>query len=300
MTVEDSRRPGPGITVNVVDNPAGSSLFPPDAAPMIFSQPDAPSQELGMRFVSDRNGWIKAIRFYKSAINTGTHAGHLWANDGTLLASATFTNETPSGWQEVQLSTPVAITANTLYVVSYHLDSGYFSFDPGFFALSGYDRPPLHAPMDGVFGANGVNHVGPSAFPTDTYNSSNYWVDVVFTPSLTTDTTAPSVTTVSPANGATGVSTGTSVSATFSEDIAPWTLGSPNYSYPNATPAFTFAPPTDSAHQDMLRTFKMGKDIQLTVSQVPNGTYDVYLWTFEDSNPLTATISVEGSCGWYL
>ena len=39
----------------------------------------------------------------------------------------------------------------------------------------------------------------------------------------------------------------------------------------------------------------MGKDIQLTLSQVPNGTYDIYLWTFEDSNPLTATISVEGA-----
>ena len=103
---------------------------------MIFSQPDVPSLELGMRFWSDR-GWIKAIRFYKSAINTGTHAGHLWGNHGTLLASATFTNETASGWQEVQLSAPVAITANTIYVVSYHLDSGYFSFDPGFFASSG-------------------------------------------------------------------------------------------------------------------------------------------------------------------
>ena len=297
--VDDSGRletPGPGITVNVVDNPAGCSLFPPDAAPMIFSQPDAAgSLELGMRFWSDRSGWVKAIRFYKTAVNTGTHVGNLWTNDGTLLAEATFTNETPSGWQEVQLSTPVAITAGTIYVVSYHLDSGYGSFDPNFFASSAYDRPPLHAPMDGVFGPNGVNHVGASAFPTGTYASSNYWVDVVFTSSITTDTTAPSVTTVSPANGATGVSTGTSVSATFSEDMAPWTLGSPTIPIQWHTSRLYFSPPIDSAHQDMLRTFKMGKDIQLTVSQVPNGTYDVYLWTFEDSNPLTATISVEGS-----
>ena len=293
---DDSGRmetPGPGITINVID--ANSSLFPPDVAPQIFSQPDVPSLELGMRFYSDRSGWIKAIRYYKSASNTGTHVGHLWSNTGTLLASATFTNETTSGWQEVQLSTPVAIAANTDYVVSYHLDSGYFSFDPGFFASAGFDRPPLHAPQDGIGGPNGLNHVGTSAFPTDTYDSSNYWVDVVFTPSITADTTAPSVTTVSPANGATGVSTATSVNATFSEDIAPWTLGSPNYSYPGTNSAFTFSPPLDSAHQDMLRTFKMGKDIQLTLTQVPNGTYDVYLWTFEDSNPLTATISVEGA-----
>ena len=108
--VDDSGRletPGPGITVNVVDNPAGCSLFPPDAAPMIFSQPDANgSLELGTRFWSDRSGWIKAIRFYKTAVNTGTHVGHLWTNDGTLLTEATFTSETPSGWQEVQLRNP--------------------------------------------------------------------------------------------------------------------------------------------------------------------------------------------------
>ncbi len=45
----------------------------------------------------------------------------------------------------------------------------------------------------------------------------------------------------------------------------------------------------------MLRTFKMGKDLQFTITQVPNGTYDVYIWTFEDNNPFTATMSVEGS-----
>ncbi len=296
--VDDSGRletPGPGITVNVVDNPAGSSLFSSDVAPMIFSQPDVTSLELGMRFQTDRSGWIKALRFYKCAANTGTHVGNLWSNSGTLLASATFTNETASGWQEVQLSNPVPVTAGGIYVVSYHLNSGHFSMDPAFFAGAGVDRPPLHALADGVAGFNGLNHVGASAFPTDTWNSANYWVDVVFTGSITSDTTPPSVTTVSPANGATGVSTGTSVSAAFSEAMAPWTLGSPNYSYPSSNPGFTFSPPTDSPHQEMLRTFKMGKDIQLSLTQVPNGTYSIYLWTFEDSNPLTATISVEGS-----
>jgi transcriptional regulator CtsR/regulation of enolase protein 1 (concanavalin A-like superfamily) len=295
---DDSGRietPGPGITVNVVDNPAGNSLWPPDLAPMIFDQPDVPSVELGVRFGSDRDGWIKAIRFYKCVTNTGTHLANLWTNNGTLLASATFINETAYGWQEVQLPTPVPITAGAVYVASYHFDSGHFSMIPLFFAGRGYDRPPLHAPADGVSGFNGVNHVGSSAFPTATFASANYMVDVVFTPSLSVDTVAPSVTTVSPANGATGVSTQTSISAQFSEAMAPWTVGSPNYSYPNPNPAFTFSPPIDSAHQDMLRTFKMGKDLQFTLKQVPNGSYDVYLWTFEDSNPLTATISVEGS-----
>ena len=66
-----------------------------------------------MKFTSDVNGLIKGIRFYKGAANTGTHIGSLWIATGTLLAPATFTGETASGWQQVNFATPVAITADT-------------------------------------------------------------------------------------------------------------------------------------------------------------------------------------------
>jgi hypothetical protein len=42
----------------------------------------------------------------------------LWNAAGTLLASATFANETASGWQTVTLVSPVAIAANTTYLIS--------------------------------------------------------------------------------------------------------------------------------------------------------------------------------------
>ena len=77
--------------------------------------------------------------------NTGAHVGHLWTAGGALLAEATFTGESASGWQEITLSPAVAISANTTYVASYHADSGYFAFDGGFFAAAGVDAPPLHA-----------------------------------------------------------------------------------------------------------------------------------------------------------
>ena len=52
--------------------------------------------------------------------------GNLWnAASKSLLASATFSSETASGWQQANLSSPVAITANTLYVVSYHCNGSY-------------------------------------------------------------------------------------------------------------------------------------------------------------------------------
>ena len=52
-----------------------------------------------------------------------------------MLATATFTNETASGWQQVNLSSPVMVTAGTTYVVSYHT-SGNYSVDGNYFATA--------------------------------------------------------------------------------------------------------------------------------------------------------------------
>ena len=83
---------------------------------------------------------------------------------------------------------------------------GHYSFDGAYFASQGVDSPPLHALQDGVDGANAVYlYSGVSAFPTDTYNSSNYWVDVVFDTESGPDTIPPVVTGISPGNGASGV-----------------------------------------------------------------------------------------------
>ena len=76
----------------------------------------------------------------------------------------------------------MAITANTVYVVSYHTNVGNYAFDEPYFAAGGVDNAPLHALQDGVSGGNGVYIYGASLFPFQTYNSTNYWVDVVFVP----------------------------------------------------------------------------------------------------------------------
>ena len=80
-----------------------------------------------------RNGKITGIRFYKGALNTGTHVVDLWSATGTLLATATSTNETASGWQQVNFSNPVKISAGTTYIASYHMSSGEYSDTPYYF-----------------------------------------------------------------------------------------------------------------------------------------------------------------------
>jgi hypothetical protein len=179
---------------------------------------DSNAVEIGLRFRSDTAGFITGVRFYKFATNAGAHTGSLWSNAGVRLATATFTGESGSGWQQVTFATPVAIGANTTYVASYHTNVGHYAGTGDYFAAAGVDSAPLHALEDGVDGPSGVYHYGSaSAFPSDTYHSANYWVDVVFNTGLAGDTTPPTVSSMTPAAGATGVSVSSVVTATFSE-----------------------------------------------------------------------------------
>jgi hypothetical protein len=125
-------------------------------------------------------GTIVAIRYYKGSQNSGTHVGHLWTSGGDLLATTTFIGENAAGWQQATLDPPVMIDANTTYVASYHSPDGYYAADDGYFLQAGADNPPLHALQDGVDGENAIFVHGPSGtFPNDSYNGTNYWVDVV-------------------------------------------------------------------------------------------------------------------------
>jgi hypothetical protein len=173
--------------------------------------------ELGVKFRPAVNGTITGLRFYRGATNTGTHVGHLWSAGGTQLASVTFTGETGSGWQQANLQSPVAVTAGTTYVASYHAPNGNYAFDSNYFAAAVINGP-LRALSSSEGGGNGVYSYGASAFPANTYNATNYWVDVVFSETVTgPDTTPPTVTSVSPSDGATAVNAGVTPTATFSE-----------------------------------------------------------------------------------
>jgi methionine-rich copper-binding protein CopC len=198
------------------------TIWPSSATPGTVAADDDSAVELGVRFRSDVNGYITGLRFYKASTNTGTHIANLWTNSGTKLATANFTGETASGWQLVNFTGPVPIVANTTYVASYYAPVGRYSFNDNFFTAA-VNNPPLHALANGTDGANGVYHYGASAFPTDTFQASNYWVDVVMNQSAN-DTTPPTVVGRSPAPNATGVAISTNVTATFSEPVQSSTI----------------------------------------------------------------------------
>ena len=205
---------------------APCSAWSSSTTPGTPSVNDPNSVELGVKFRTDLDGFITGIRFYQ--VNAGTYTGTLWNTGGQQLATGTVT-ATGSGWKQVNFPAPVAITANTVYVASYHAPNGnYAATNSPEFSTAGVDNGPVHLLKnnDPVGGANGVYKYGSSGLPTETYQSSNYWVDVVFTTSTGSgsDTTPPTVTTTSPVSGATGVNPANPVTATFSEAMNPATV----------------------------------------------------------------------------
>jgi hypothetical protein len=187
------------------------SLWTDDSAPVVASDSDDRSVEVGVKFSPDSAGKVSGLRFYKGVGNTGTHIGTLWSSTGAELAKATFTAESAAGWQEVTFAQPVNVTAGTEYVASYHADSGGFAFSLGGFANAGVSRGPLNAPIGVVGDPNGVYGYGARAFPTDG-TTTNYWVDVLFTPAPP-DVTPPVVSAVT----ATGSGTSATVTWTTNE-----------------------------------------------------------------------------------
>ena len=239
------------------------SVWTSSDTPAIPSAADPNAVEVGVKFRSDIGGFITGIRFYKGGANTGTHVGNLWTDNGTLLATAVFTNETASGWQQVEFGTPVPISANTVYVASYHAPNGGYAVDSGYFAGSGVDNPPLHLLPDGESGGNGMYLYGSGGFPTNSFGSSNYWVDVVFVTSTGPDTTAPTVTATLPLDGAVDVPTRTDVTATFSEPMDPATVTEATFDLRDGGGALVAA---TVAYDEATRTASLTPDTALSLS----------------------------------
>ncbi|MGZ3599858.1 MAG: DUF4082 domain-containing protein [Ktedonobacterales bacterium] len=276
--------------------PCPCYLFAPTATPAVVSANDLDAVELGLKFTADVNGYINGIRFYKGTTNTGTHTGSLWSSSGQLLATATFTNETASGWQQVLFSQPVAITAGTTYVASYHTNVGNYAYTTGGFASS-IDNGDLHASASGSSGGNGVFiYSSSSKFPNQTYNATNYWVDAVFNTQYV-DMVPPTVTSTAPASNALGVSTTiAAITATFSQSIVSssiqFTLTGPNnqsatgtVSYDNTSKTASFKPSAALA---------AGTTYTATVSGATNQSGVAmsapYTWTFTTIAPCPCSL----------
>ena len=161
-------RRAPASTVIVVagDCPC-TSLWKPSTVPARALDVDDPSPvELGLKFTSDIDGFITGVRFYKGA-GQHRHARRQPVDDRPARCSRrrpSRARRRPAG-SRCSSTSPVAITANTTYVVSYHTNVGRYAADGGYLqhhrrrlaaAARAASRPRPAATASSLYGATRV------------------------------------------------------------------------------------------------------------------------------------------------
>lgn len=137
--------------------------------------------EIGMRFIPLVAGQVVGWAVYKALGDAETaRTGTLWTIEGVSLASKASSGDPATGWITKNFDTPVTVGANTTYVISVFSPSGSYAYIPYFFNVAHYNWP-LSALSSADAGGNGVyDDSGSSAFPSQTFNSACYMVDVLF------------------------------------------------------------------------------------------------------------------------
>jgi Domain of unknown function (DUF4082) len=171
-------------------------------SPAIPIDPDTKPVELGMKFSTDVSGKVTAIRFYRTVPIDSGYLIHLWYEQGNLLGNGVLIEgqQPTPGWQTIQLYPPVSTEAGKTYIASYYANGGQYPVNENFFqpkddntaavddSNASVRNGPLYALCDSELVndeykcRNGVYKYGSSGFPTETYKSSNYWIDVIFKP----------------------------------------------------------------------------------------------------------------------
>jgi hypothetical protein len=176
VTISGANVPNINFTANAA--PAAQSIFTTQVPAGAETDGPGNDEELGTVFTSSVAGQITGIRFYKVANETGAipaRVGRIWSITGTLLAQVNFGAETASGWQTVNLTAPLAITANTQYVVTVNSRNAYYAY-----TNSGLASSIANGSLSTVVGTNGRFTGTLGTFPTSSFQNSNYFRDVVF------------------------------------------------------------------------------------------------------------------------
>jgi hypothetical protein len=212
MIVGVGERPASAQTVSIFGNPT----------PANPTEADYNAVTLGVKFWSSQAGTISAIRFYRGATSPTGYVARLYSASGQILQSVTLSKESGPvpGWQTAVFPTPITITANTTYVAAYYTPNGQYA--DAYYGLSnGIVNGALHVPASSSVGGNGVYYYG-LGFPRYTWEASNYYVDVSFSPTVQAPVLSLSV---SPANPS--IPNTTQLGATVATITASWSNGQP-------------------------------------------------------------------------
>lgn len=243
---------------------------------------DAVKVELGVQFKAAVAGQVTGVRFYKGTGNTGTHTGSLWTGS-TRTRTGTFTGETASGWQTLTFSSPVNVTAGATYIASYLAPKGRYAVN------NPYTFPKVSGDLTAV---KGVYKYG-GGYPTDVYQTSNYWVDVVFVATVV----APPTTTASPSPTTAPMTSQPPVTTTSEPTTPPVTT---------TVPSTTTAPPSSGCDRNATSASTLNTQVsQATAGEticLASGDYGTWAGTNKavtvkaDTGAVaTMTVSLDGN-----
>lgn len=229
---------------------ASYSIWTDVTKPVSLPDSDARPVVLGVKFATAQPGKVTAIRYYKIDASTeGSAEGTLWDSTGQVLAKAKFSSRDGIGWKTATLSSPIAIRPGSSYVASYTAPKGRYAGDQQ--RLGGGTTVTTRdlTAQAGVYSYE-------LAFPSRTWNNSNYYADIMFQPGSEAESTAPSAST-------------RSTTATSRTASAPTTTAMASSSSTRSTPpstAITSATPSRST------TVSTSRSTGLTTSSLPRTT----------------------------
>lgn len=166
----------------------GYGMFAADLVPDSAVDSDTSAATLGVSFSSSVAGVVTAVEVYRGRGGAVPEDGALWSSSGRRLATAEFAADPGTGWVRADLSTPVRLRPGARYVASYDAPRGRYAGDN--WQLDADDPVAYRA----LTAWQGVYTRVDDGFPTQRYQDSNYYVDVVFVPDGSGPTTTPTPT----------------------------------------------------------------------------------------------------------
>ena len=155
----------PTAVANSADRSFGSSTAQP-------ALNDAKGKvELGLKFSVQKEGKIKALRFYQAKSETGAHTLRLWDANGKLVLSVNAPESKEMGWVSAALPEPFAVKPGDIFIVSYTCNTSYTG------TYDVFKTPIVRGGITGLAGLYNTTELGQKA-PDKTFKDMDYFVDV--------------------------------------------------------------------------------------------------------------------------
>lgn len=150
--------------------------------PAVLDPQDNAPVELGVKLKATKDIEVHGIRYYHGPQAHSPGTGSIYGSSGQRLATVDFSPAQEVGWNTAFLQTPVELSAGTVFTVSHYAPNGGYVFTPGAFG-GGLVTGALQ-----LEGPNGLFGYGAGGLPTNSWNNSNYFTDLLYSTIVDDDT----------------------------------------------------------------------------------------------------------------